>query len=104
MGQHERKKKPYTAPSFARLDPGAAKTTLESNSVPGDQGAKAMLKVIKASKAELRPKVNVEVRLPSGDRAGEVRVSAEALKVADIEVLRKMLVIAEEVLRSERGS
>ena len=36
MSQHEPKKKPYTPPSFARLDAKAAKTALEMKAVPGD--------------------------------------------------------------------
>lgn len=52
MSQHERKKKLYMAPSFVRLDAKAAKTALETKVVPGDMNAKAMLKVISASKAK----------------------------------------------------
>jgi hypothetical protein len=49
-------KKPYSAPSFRKLDPNMAKSGLETKAVPGDVGARAMLNSISNSKAELRRK------------------------------------------------
>lgn len=55
---HERKgtKKPYSVPSFKKLDADTAKAALETKAVPGDIGARAMLNSIGSSKAELRRK------------------------------------------------
>ena len=49
-------KKPYSAPSFRKLDPNMAKSGLETKAVPEDVGARAMLNSISNSKAELRRK------------------------------------------------
>jgi hypothetical protein len=49
-------KKPYSAPSFRRLDANATKAALETKAVPGDVGARAMLNSISSSKTELRSK------------------------------------------------
>ena len=49
-------KKPYSAPSFRKLDPNMAKSGPETKAVPGDVGARAMLNSISNSKAELRRK------------------------------------------------
>ena len=49
-------KKPYSAPSFRKLDPNMAKSGLETKAVPGDVGARAKLNSISNSKAELRRK------------------------------------------------
>jgi hypothetical protein len=56
--QHKPKaaKKPYSAPSFRGLDANTAKEALETKSVPGDVGARAMLNSISNSKAEPRRK------------------------------------------------
>lgn len=104
MSQHEPKKKPYTPPSFARLDAKAAKTALETKAVPGDVNAKAMLKLVSASTAEQPRQINIAIQLPSGGHSGEMTLSAQALQFSDLEVLRKMLGLAEEVLRLEKSA
>jgi len=50
---HKRKgtRKLYGAPSFRRLNTNAAKAVLETEAIPGDVGAKAMLNSIRNSKA-----------------------------------------------------
>ena len=45
-------KKPYSAPSFRKLDPNMAKSGLETKAVPGDVGARAMLNSISNSKTK----------------------------------------------------
>jgi hypothetical protein len=104
MSQQERKKKPYTAPSFVRVDAKTAKAALESKAVPGDMNAKAMLKLVTASTAEQARQINIEIQLPSADHSGEMNLSAHALQFKDLEVLRKMLALAEEVLRLEKSA
>jgi hypothetical protein len=49
-------KKPYSAPSFRRLDANTAKVALETKAAPRDVDARAMLNSISNSKAELRRK------------------------------------------------
>jgi hypothetical protein len=102
MNQHESKKKVYSAPKFVQLDAKAAKTVLETTAVPGDVNAKAMLKLLSTPKAEHPRQINIEIQLPSGGDSGEMNLSAQALQVKDLEVLRKMLGLAEEVLRLEK--
>jgi hypothetical protein len=47
-------KKPYSVPSFKRLDAATAKAVLETQAVPGDAGAGAMLELIRNPKTKLR--------------------------------------------------
>jgi hypothetical protein len=47
-------KKPYSAPSFRRLDANATKAALETKAVPGDAGARAILNSISNSKTKSR--------------------------------------------------
>ena len=96
MGQ--RPKKPYVAPSLVRLDAKGAKAVLETKAEARDPNAKAILKFLGGSKPELQPKIDIELQLPSPHSEGELKVYAQALKLSDIELLRKMLIVSEEVL------
>jgi hypothetical protein len=51
-------RKPYGAPSFRSLDANTAKAALETEALPGDVGARAMLNSISNSKAEPRRKTS----------------------------------------------
>ena len=47
-------KKPYSAPTFRRLDANATKAVLETKAVPGDAGTRAILNSISNSKTKSR--------------------------------------------------
>jgi hypothetical protein len=55
-------KKPYSAPSFRRLDANSAKVALETTAAPKDAGARAMLNSINNSKAEPRSTTSESTR------------------------------------------
>jgi len=101
MDQRERPKKP---PSLVSLDANAAKAMLETKADPRDPNARAILKFIGGSKAELQPKIDIELQLPSQHSDAELKVYAQALKLGDIELLRKMLIVSEEVLRAGKSA
>src|SRR5437879_11840108 len=61
-------------------------------------------KFISGSKAELQPKIDIELQLPSQHSDAELKVYAQALKLGDIELLRKMLIVSEEVLRAGKSA
>jgi hypothetical protein len=42
------RRKPYAKPILTKLTPGAAKTILEARSVPGDEHAEELLRVIRS--------------------------------------------------------
>ena len=99
MDQRERPKKP---PSLVSLDANAAKAVLETKADPRDPNARAILKFIGGSKAELQPKIDIELQLPS--QHSDAEFYAQALKRGDIELLRKMLIVSEEVLRAGKSA
>jgi len=104
MDQRERPKKPYTAPSLVSLDANATKAVLETKADRRDPNARAILKFIGGSKAELQPKIDIELQLPSQHSDAELKVYAQALKLGNIELLRKMLIVSEEVLRAGKSA
>jgi len=61
-------------------------------------------KFISGSKAELQPKIDIELQLPSQHSDAELKVYAQALKLGDIELLRKMLIVSEAVLRAGKSA
>ena len=104
LDQRQRPKKPYMAPSLVSLDANAAKAVLETKADPRDPNARAILKFIGGSKAERQPKIDIELQLPSQHSDAELKVYAQALKLGDIELLRKMLIVSEEVLRAGKSA
>jgi hypothetical protein len=54
-------RKPYSAPSFRRLDLSTAKAAVETKAIPGDVGARVMLKSISKSRTELQSKTTESV-------------------------------------------
>src|SRR5438094_5239472 len=64
MDQRQRPKKSYMTPSLVSLDANAAKAVLETKADPRDPNARAILKFIGGSKAELQPKIDIELQTP----------------------------------------